>query len=218
MHKRTPNESRSHSHRPKETLKVIGVAFCFVTNIKNINQVPILPVVSNIRNVNPIQAQSKMVEKVTVQPDHVQYQIDDEDESNSESSIHDTDTSSCSKMNDCKDTSYTDANKELLQEMKGADRSVLCWRVIVRILMISIAILLTSLTYVKLSESETKDFEASVRYFVIPVDFRSWYATTDVLTIIYCMPSTDRYHFSSNYTVMNCFFLLATNYEFLPNH
>jgi hypothetical protein len=39
---------------------------------------------------------------------------------------------------------------------------VMCWRVIVKVIMICIAIILTALTYVQLSQSEENDFEASV--------------------------------------------------------
>lgn len=188
---------------PNSLGKLIGEFFVLFCLIKNNTKL------------STLHTQENMVENETVQPAHVQHQMDDEDDS--ESSNHDTDTSSCSKVNNCNETSYTDANKELLQAMKGADRSVLCWRVIVRILMTFVAVLLTTLTYVKLSESEAKVFEASVCTFVIPDDFRSWYATTNAFTVIY-ISSTDRQNFSSNSTVMNCFTLLATSSKFLPNH
>ena len=88
---------------------------------------------------------------------------EDDDDEDSDSSDHDTDTNTGSKLNHSPDTNYSIANAEVLQAFKSADCSVLWWRIVVKLVMICIAILVTALTYVQLSESEKKDFEAAVR-------------------------------------------------------
>lgn len=118
-----------------------------------------------------------------------------DDNDDSDASDHDTDTMSDTKLNHSPDSTFNDAHAEVLGAFKGADCSVMCWRVIVKIIMICIAIILTALTYVQLSQSEEKDFEASVRddcNMILCV--RSF---NDDLTIFFCtvQPLLRRYAF-----------------------
>ena len=91
---------------------------------------------------------------------NTRYQNGDNDDS--EASDHDTDTNSDCHLNTSPDTNYSDANAEVMQVFKGDDRSVFWWRIVVKVIMIIVAVLLTTLTYIQLSMSERNDFEASV--------------------------------------------------------
>jgi hypothetical protein len=104
-----------------------------------------------------------MGSKAAHQPIVAMNSIDEEAAEDSNSSDNETDTNSDSKLNDAPDTNYSDANAEVLQAFQQADRGVLRWRIIVNVIMICMATVLTVLTYVQLSETERKDFEASVR-------------------------------------------------------
>ena len=88
------------------------------------------------------------------------------DDGRSESSDHDTDTNSDLNMNCPPDSNYNDANAEVLRALKGDDRGVFWWKLVVKVMMICVAILLTTMTYVQLSQSEANDFEASVRIYI----------------------------------------------------
>ena len=76
------------------------------------------------------------------------------------------DTNSDLNMNCPPDSNYNDANAEVLRALKGDDRGVFWWKLVVKVMMICVAILLTTMTYVQLSQSEANDFEASVRIYI----------------------------------------------------
>ena len=107
------------------------------------------------------RALDKMVNKEEHQQVHTIYQNDDSD--GSDSSNHDTDPNSDSSLNLSPDSNYNDASAELLHAFKGDDRGVFLWKFAVKVMMIFVAILLTTMTYVQLSQSEKHDFKASVR-------------------------------------------------------
>jgi hypothetical protein len=109
------------------------------------------------------QSYLNMGSKAAHQPIVAMNSIDEEAAEDSNSSDNETDTNSDSKLNDAPDTNYSDANTEVLQAFQQADRGVLRWRIIVNVIMVCMASVLTVLTYVQLSETERKDFEASVR-------------------------------------------------------
>jgi hypothetical protein len=60
------------------------------------------------------------------------------------------------------DTNLKDANAEVRLALRGDDRSVLLWRITLKITMIIVAILLTAATYVQLSRTESNDFALEV--------------------------------------------------------
>jgi hypothetical protein len=88
-----------------------------------------------------------------------------DDNDDSDASDHDTDTNSDSNLDASPDSNYSDANAEVTQTFKGDDRGVFFWRIVVKVIMIIVAVVLTTLTYVQLSASERQDFEASVGNF-----------------------------------------------------
>jgi hypothetical protein len=90
----------------------------------------------------------------------------EDDNDGSASSDHDTDTNADMNLSDAPDSNYTDANAEVHQALKGDDRGVLCWRIVVKLIMIFIATLVTAMTYKELSKSERNAFEASVSNFL----------------------------------------------------
>lgn len=90
----------------------------------------------------------------------------EDDNDGSASSDHETDTNADTNLSDAPDTNYTDANSEVHQAFKGDDRGVFCWRIVVKLIMIFIATLVTTMTYKELSKSERNDFEASVSTFL----------------------------------------------------
>ena len=128
----------------------------------------------------------------------------------SDSSDHDTDTNSDSNLNNAPGTNYSDANAEVHQAFKGDDRSVFCWRVIVKTIMICIAISLTALTYTQLSKSEISEFEASVRNAA----FMSCRYINNTFSLLCAI----RPLFSSICIVIRCFLTLTTSCVFSPNH
>lgn len=89
--------------------------------------------------------------------------ISSDDNDDSDASDHDTNTNSDSNLDTSPDTNYSDANAEVVQAFKGDDRGVFCWRIVVKVIMIIVAVVLTTLTYFQLLESERQDFETSVR-------------------------------------------------------
>jgi hypothetical protein len=102
---------------------------------------------------------------IELHPDALLRSDDNDSIDVSESSDHDTDTNENDGMNlnNSAHANYSDADAEVRRGLKGEDRGVFCWRLVVKIIMISMAIILTTLTYVLLSKSEEKDFKAAVR-------------------------------------------------------
>lgn len=126
---------------------------------------------------------------------HAPHQGDDNDDS--DASDHDTDTMSDTKMNHSPDSTFTDAHAEVLGAFKGADCSVLCWRVIVKVIMVCIAIIITAMTYVQLSQSEKNEFEASVSDDCNETLCSVVQRPTTILRFIFCtvQPLLRRYSF-----------------------
>jgi hypothetical protein len=90
---------------------------------------------------------------------HVTTLYHSDDSEGSDSSDQDTDTNSDANINN---SNYNSANAEVLDAFKGDNRGVVLWKFVVKIIMISVAILLTAMAYVQLSQSEENDFESSV--------------------------------------------------------
>ena len=57
---------------------------------------------------------------------------------------------------------YTNAKAEVRIAIKGDDRGVFLWQLVVKIIMIVIAIALTVATYVQLKQAETNEFLTAV--------------------------------------------------------
>jgi hypothetical protein len=88
----------------------------------------------------------------------------------SESSAHDTTSDNDGTIVNSSETNFNNATTEVRQALKGDNRGVFMWRTVVKSIMIVMAVLLTTATYVQLSRSEERAFKAAVScyFFRLP--------------------------------------------------
>jgi hypothetical protein len=108
--------------------------------------------------VNDIEFQTK-----GLNVDHISEDDESIDGSNSNNE-HDSTDNDVTVVNSS-ETNYKNATTEVRHSLQGEDRHVYMWRLVVRIIMIVMAVLITTATHLQLLNSEENDFKAAVSYF-----------------------------------------------------